>query len=109
MCNLFTFSSTENDEKAEDFSCSICNLLLWINFCERGVKQHSHKIIRKRNHFSLITKFPAKNGESTPLKNCVSARGTATHQEKKEFPPTTSYEIKGESVEGTNLHILLDL
>ena len=73
------------DENVEDFSCSLCNLLLWIIFCVRGDKQHSYKIIRKWNYFSLITKFPVKNGESTPLKNCTSTRGTATHQEKKEF------------------------
>ena len=56
-------------------------------FCilERGEKHNSYKIIRKRNYFSLITKFPAKNGESIPLKNCASARRTTTHQEKREF------------------------
>ena len=30
---------------------------------EREEKQNSYKIIRKRNYFSLITKFPAKNGD----------------------------------------------
>ena len=29
--------------------------------------------------------FPAKNKELRPLKNCASARHTATHQEKREF------------------------
>ena len=61
------------------------DLLEIICILERGEKHISYKIIRKRNHFSLITKFPAKNGVSTPLKNCASARGTATHQEKREF------------------------
>ena len=61
------------------------DLLEIICILERGEKQNPYKIIRKRNYFSLITKFPAKNGESTPLKNCASARGTATHQDKREF------------------------
>ena len=70
-----------------------------------------YKIIRKKNYFSLITKFPAKNGESTPLKNCASARGTATHQEKQEFSSNNKLpsKIKGESIEETHLHMLLDL
>ena len=60
--------------------------LLEINcIFERGEKHNPYKIIRKKNYFSLITKFPAKNGESTPLKKCASARGTATHQDKREF------------------------
>ena len=29
---------------------------------ERGEKCHSYKIKRKRNYFTLVTKFPAKNG-----------------------------------------------
>ena len=52
---------------------------------ERGKKHNSYKIIRKRNYFFLIHKFPAKNGESTPSENCASARGTATHQDQREF------------------------
>ena len=56
-----------------------------ICFLERGEKHNCYKIIHKRNYFSFITKFPAKNGESTPLKNCASAQRTATHQEKREF------------------------
>ena len=43
-----------------------------------------YKIIRKRNYFTLVTKFPPKNGESTPLKNNASGRQTASHQDKKE-------------------------
>ena len=34
--------------------------------------------------FTLVTKFPAKNGESTPLKNIASGPQTASHQDKKE-------------------------
>ena len=60
-------------------------LLEIICILERGEKHNSYKIICKRNYFSLITKFPAKNGESMPMKNCASARGTATHEEKGEF------------------------
>ena len=61
------------------------DLLEVICIHERGKKHNSYKIIRKRNYFSLITEFPAKNGESTPLKKCASARGTATHQDQREF------------------------
>ena len=50
------------------------NLLEIICILERGEKHNSYKIIRKGNYISFITKFPAKNGESTPLKNCASAR-----------------------------------
>ena len=53
------------------------NLLEIICILERGEKHNLYKIIRKRNCFSLITKFSAKNGKSSPLKNCASARGTA--------------------------------
>ena len=60
-------------------------LLEIICILERGEKHNLYKIIRKRNFFSLITKFPVKSGESTPLKNCTSSRETATHQEKREF------------------------
>ena len=60
------------------------DLLEVICILERGKKHNSYKIIRKRNYFSLIT-FPAKRVESTPLKNCASARGTATHQDQREF------------------------
>ena len=52
---------------------------------ERGEKHNFYKIVRKRNYFFLISKFPTKNGESTPLKNWASARRTATHREKRIF------------------------
>ena len=59
------------------------DLLEIICILEKGdLKRHSYKIIRKRNYFSLITKFPAKNG-STPLKNSASAQRAATHQDKQ--------------------------
>ena len=48
-----------------------------------GEKHNSYKILRDRNHFSLIAKFPARNGEPTPLKNNASVQQTASHQEKK--------------------------
>ena len=48
-------------------------LLEIICILERGEKHNSYKIIPKRNNFSLITIFPAKNGELTLLKNCPSA------------------------------------
>ena len=60
------------------------DLLEIICILERvDLKRQSYKIIRKRNYFSLITKFPARNGESTPLKNSASAQRTATHQDKQ--------------------------
>ena len=49
------------------------DLLEIICILERGEKHNSYKIIRKKNYFSLITKIPAKNGESTSLKNYASA------------------------------------
>ena len=60
------------------------DLLEIIYIFERGEKCHSYEIIRKGNHFTLVIKFPAKNGESTPLKNNASSQQTASHQDKKE-------------------------
>ena len=59
------------------------DLIEIICILERDEKCHSYKIIRKRKYFTLVTKFPANNGESTPLKNYASGRQTA-HQDKKE-------------------------
>ena len=74
-------------DKKDGFSTNFMHddLLEITCILERGEKHNLYKIIQKRNHFSLITKFPAKNRESTPLKYYASARGTATHQEKREF------------------------
>ena len=60
------------------------DLIEIICILERDEKCHSYKIIRKRKYFTLVTKFPAKNGEATPLKNYASGRQTASHQDKKE-------------------------
>ena len=60
------------------------DLIEIICILERDEKCHSYKIIRKRKYFTLVTKFPAKNGGSTPLKNYASGRQTASHQDKKE-------------------------
>ena len=60
------------------------DLIEIICILERDEKGHSYKIIRNRKYFTLVTKFPAKNGESTPLKNYASGRQTASHQDKKE-------------------------
>ena len=60
------------------------DLIEIICILERDEKCHLYKIIRKRKYFTLVTKFPAKNGESTPLKNYASGRQTASHQDKKE-------------------------
>ena len=60
------------------------DLMEIICILERDEKCHSYKIIRKRNYFTLVNKFPAKNGDLTPLKNNASGRQTASHQDKKE-------------------------
>ena len=98
-------------DKKEDSSTNFMpdDLLETICILERGEKHNSYKIICKRNYFSLITKFPAKNGESTPLKNCASARGTATHQEKREFSSNDKRPNKRRKRRKTNLHMLQDL
>ena len=59
------------------------DLLEIICILERGEKHHSYKIIRNRNHFSVIAKFPTRNVEPTPFKNNASVQQTASHQEKK--------------------------
>ena len=48
------------------------DLLEIIYILERCEKCHLYKIIQKGNHFTFVTKFPAKNGESAPLKNNAS-------------------------------------
>ena len=58
-------------------------LLEIICILERGEKHHSYKIIRNRSQFTLIAKFPARNGEPTPLNNNASVQQTSSHQEKK--------------------------
>ena len=72
----------EKEFTASDFIPK--DLLEIICILERGEKHHSYKIIRNRNHFSVIAKFPARNGEPTPLKNNASVQQTASHQEKKQ-------------------------
>ena len=87
------------------------DLLEIIRILERGEKCHSYKIIRKRNYFTLVTKFPAKNRESTPLKNNASDRQTASHQDKKEvsseekLPKRKWKRIKNKLVLLTNIRI----
>ena len=70
----------EKEFTASDFIPK--DLLEIICILERGKKHYSYKIIRNRNHFSLIAKFPARNGEPMPLNN-ASVQQTASHQEKK--------------------------
>ena len=74
---------------------------------ERGEKCHSYKIIGKRNYFTLITKFPAKNGELTQLKYNASGRQTVSHQGKKEVSNEEKLPNKSGSIEGTNLQLVL--
>ena len=73
----------------DEAECTAANfmpedLIEIICILERDEKCHSYKIIRKRKYFTLVTKFPAKNGESTPLKNYASGQQTASRQDKKE-------------------------
>ena len=73
----------------DETECTAANfmpkdLIEIICILERDEKCHTYKIIRKRKYFTLVTKFPAKNRESTPLKNHASDRQTASHQDKKE-------------------------
>ena len=65
-------------------NCMQKDLTEIICILERGEKCHSYIIIGKRIYVTLVTKFPAKNGESTPLKNTASGRQTTSHQDKKE-------------------------
>ena len=57
------FWNIKKKDKKEGSSTNIMpvDLLEIICILERGEKHISYKIIRKRNYFSLITKFPAKN------------------------------------------------
>ena len=59
------------------------NLLNIIYILERDEKHHSYKIIRSRNNFTLIAKFPAENAESTSLNN-ASVQQAASHRDKKQ-------------------------
>ena len=84
------------------------DLLEIICILERGEKCHSYKIIRKRNYFTLVTKFPTKNGESTPLKTNASGRQTASHQDKKEVSSKEKLpNRKQKHMERANLQLLL--
>ena len=48
-------------------------IVIRIKLYERGIQ-----------YFTLVTKFSAKNGEPTPLKNNAYGRQTASHQDDKE-------------------------
>ena len=70
----------------------------------------AHKIIRNRNHFSLIAKFPPRNGEPTPLNNNASVQETASHQEKKRVSSEDKLSSRKQKCERKNLrHMLLEL
>ena len=60
------------------------SLLDIICILERDEKYNSYKIIRNRNNFSLIAKFPTENAESMPLKNNTSVQQTASYKDKKQ-------------------------
>ena len=92
------------DEKEFTASNFIPNdLLEIISILERGKKHHSYKIIRNRSHFSLIAKFPAGNGETTPLENNASV----VIRIRNEFLPWTSLVVQSESVEKKIPHHML--
>ena len=81
------------------------DLIEVICILERGEKCHAYEIILKRNYFTLLTKFPAKKGESTQLKNIASGRQTASHQDKKEV--SSEEKLLKRSVERSNFHLVL--
>ena len=83
------------------------DLIEIICILERDEKCHSYKIIRKRKYFTLVTKFPAKNGESTPLKNYASGRQTASHQDKKEVSSEEKPLNRKPKRKRTNLQLFL--
>ena len=83
------------------------DLLEIICILERGEKCHSYKIIRKRNYFTLVTKFPAKNGESTPLKNNAFGPKPLLIRTRKKFLLKKSCQIESGSVERTYLQLVL--
>ena len=83
------------------------DLIEIICILERDEKCHSYKIIQKRKYFTLVTKFPAKNGESTPLKNYASGRQTASHQDKKGVSSEEKPLIESQIVKRTILQLFL--
>ena len=96
----------EKEFTASDFIPK--DLLEIIGILERGKKHHSYKKTRNRNHFSLIAKFPARNGEPTPLKNNPSVQQTASHQEKKRVSSADKLSgTKGKNGKKKNLHHML--
>ena len=67
-----------------DSNCMQKDLTEIICILERGEKCHSCIFIRKRIYVTLVTKFPAKNIESTPLKNTASGRQTGNFSSGQE-------------------------
>ena len=72
------------------------DLIDFICILERDEKCHSYKIIRKRKYFTLVTKFPAKNGESTPLKKQLN-RKRKSRKNKSSTLPSGSKSAKQHS------------
>ena len=91
---------TASNFMPRDFLEIICIL-------EKGEKCHSYKIIRKRNYFTLVTIFPSKNGESTPLKNKLLVDKQLIIRTRKKFLPKKSCQIERGGVERTNLQLML--
>ena len=86
------------------------DLIEIICILERDEKCHSYKIIRKRKYLTLVTKFPANNRESTPLKNYASGRQTTSQlliRTRKKFLPKKSHLIESQSAKRTNLQLFL--
>ena len=73
-----------DNQNMDEMEFTASNFMPIICILERGEMCHWYKIIRKTNYFTLINKFPAKNGEPRPLKNNASGQQTASHQDKKE-------------------------
>ena len=83
-------------------------LLEIICILERGEKHNSYKIICKRLlFFSQI--FCQELRIDTIEELCFRSTSSNSSGKERFFFPRTSYQIKGESVKGSNLHMLLDL
>ena len=80
------------------FNCMPKNLIEIICILERGEKCHSYKIIRRRNYFSLVTKFHINAIEEQCF---LSTNNFSAGQEKK------SCQIESGGAERINLHLLL--
>ena len=85
------------------------DLLEVICILERGKKHNSYKIYVRGIIFLSSPNFPPRMENRRYCRTVLSLQEQQPIRIRENFQPTTSYQIKGESVEGTNLHMLLDL